>query len=591
MRKHRHKKQGLVTNVTAPTEKQEIVTLTLNLLPKACRVDNLEGQEYTVIPMVILTEGVHAGSMGPLYYPKDELAKTPQCWNHKPIVVYHPTMNGVGVSACDPIVINSRKVGLMMNTKFQGGKLKSEAWIRKDRAETVDNRIMAAVNSGEMMELSTGVFVDVEETDGTYYGEEYGGIARNYRPDHLALLPDQIGACSIADGAGFLRNQAMKSEADGKHPASHYLVVQDAAESSSWHLRVRGKDGKPDHRLMGAAWAALHKGFRGNKYSGPAKESALKKLKGLYNAEELALPTDNELLADNELSFDAIRSALYMELQERFPQPMIPGDTYAQSPCYIEGVYSNFFIFEKNGTLYRLGYTANDTDVELSEDEPVEVVRVSEYRTVENQIENIMDKELKTLVDSIIGNATWTKEDQDKLGKLPKEQLQTLAALKKADPNFQVTLSSTNPAKASDNLPQPAAVLTLTPASVSAPVPATNQQIGGASSKPVTVNDYIAAAPREFQEVLNNSMAVYNEEKAGLVAAIAANENNAFTPEELNARALPELRKMARLMGAKPQAAAEGRAASYAGQAPVADNSTQEEALVMPTINFDRKTA
>jgi hypothetical protein len=122
MRKKANKKQGLVTNATAP-ESNEMVTLTLNLLPKACRIDTLEGQEYTVIPMVILTEGVHAGSMGPLYYPKDELSKTPQAWNHKPIVVYHPTMNGVGVSACDPVVINSRKVGLMMTTQFKGGRL------------------------------------------------------------------------------------------------------------------------------------------------------------------------------------------------------------------------------------------------------------------------------------------------------------------------------------------------------------------------------------------------------------------------------------------------------------------------------------
>lgn len=31
-------------------------------------------------------------------------------------------------------------------------------------------------------------------------------VARNHRPDHLAILPDQVGACSLADGAGLIRN-------------------------------------------------------------------------------------------------------------------------------------------------------------------------------------------------------------------------------------------------------------------------------------------------------------------------------------------------------------------------------------------------
>jgi len=166
----------------------------------------MEDREYVVVPVVMLTEGVHNGSDGPLYYPKDELGKTPVVWNHKPIVVYHPEMNGQGISACDPTVITSRKVGVMMNTVFENGKLKSEAWIEKSRADLVDNRIMEAIEKNEMMEVSTGVFVDLEQASGDWNGESYQGIARNYRPDHLALLPDKIGACSIADGAGLLRN-------------------------------------------------------------------------------------------------------------------------------------------------------------------------------------------------------------------------------------------------------------------------------------------------------------------------------------------------------------------------------------------------
>lgn len=569
MRKKRASKQALVSN----TSPQELVSLTLNLLPKSCRVDNLEGQEYTVIPMVILTEGVHAGSMGPLYYPKDELAKTPQAWNHKPIVVYHPTMNGVGVSACDPVIINSRKVGLMMNTQFKGGKLKSEAWIRKDRAEAVDERIMSAVASGEMMELSTGVYVDVDETEGEYFGEEYKAVARNYRPDHLALLPDQIGACSIADGAGLMRNAGVKKERDGDHPSSHYLMLEDAAEPSSWQLRIRGKDGKPDHRLMGAAWAALS---RGDKYSGPMKKSALRKLKGLYESEGLDTPTANELL-ENELSFDGIRSALCDALMDRFPVKATVIQPYPMSP-YVRDVYSNFFIFERDGQLYRLGYTSNDTEVQLSEDEPVEVVRVSEYRTVQNTETTIMDKELTDLVEALIGNAPWSKEDRDRLSKMPKEQLKSLAAIKKADPTFNISLSAA-PAPANNNAPA---------APSPAPAPVAPKPVSApAEPKLVTVNEYIAAAPREVADVLQNGLDIYNEEKATLLAIITANENNAFSKEELVSKPLGELRKLARLMGSKPEP--QNRVPLYAGQGPTpTDNTQAEEALVMPAISFGK---
>jgi hypothetical protein len=57
---------------------------------------------------------------------------------------------------------------------------------------------------------------------------------------------------------------------------------------------------------MGAAWAALHGGYRGNKYEGPDKGAALDKLKKLYEAEDMPLPTEKEAgptLVDRVISF------------------------------------------------------------------------------------------------------------------------------------------------------------------------------------------------------------------------------------------------------------------------------------------------
>lgn len=82
----------------------------------------------------------------------------------------------------------------------------------------------------------------------------------------------------------------MKKEAGGQHPASHYLVVEDPAKSTTWHLRVYDAAGKLDHTLMGDAWQALHEGFRGNPYTGPDKAKALSKLVALYKREGMDTP-------------------------------------------------------------------------------------------------------------------------------------------------------------------------------------------------------------------------------------------------------------------------------------------------------------
>lgn len=176
------------------------------------RHDTMEGRPYLVAPMVMLTEGVHKGSGGALFYPQEELGKSPQVWNHKPVVVYHPIVNGVPVSACDPVVLSNRKVGVIMNTRFEDGKLKAEAWMEESRIKTVDNRIAEAIQNQKVMELSTGLFSDNESMVGDFNGEHYEAIARNYQPDHLALLPDLKGACSVEDGAGLLRNTLVLNE-------------------------------------------------------------------------------------------------------------------------------------------------------------------------------------------------------------------------------------------------------------------------------------------------------------------------------------------------------------------------------------------
>lgn len=83
--------------------------------------------------------------------------------------------------------------------------------------------------------------------------------------------------------------------------AVQYLVT----DGGTTHLPYTDASGKPDHRLMGAAWAALHEGYRGNKYDGPGKADALKKLTAVYKREGMDLPGSKS--ASSLLEFKSVK--------------------------------------------------------------------------------------------------------------------------------------------------------------------------------------------------------------------------------------------------------------------------------------------
>lgn len=98
-----------------------------------------------------------------------------------------------------------------------------------------------------------------------------------------------------AKEAGINLDELEASEGEGGH-----LVTEDGGAK---HLPTM-KNGKPDHGLMGAAHAALHGGYRGNKYEGPGKEGAISKLKSMYKSEGMDWPgeKDKEKASDSGFS-------------------------------------------------------------------------------------------------------------------------------------------------------------------------------------------------------------------------------------------------------------------------------------------------
>lgn len=184
----------------------------------------------------------------------------------------------------------------------------------------------------DLIKTSIGVWPDWERVEITEDGKRVfkGGAGVAYL-DHLALTAHPVDALTEISAEGAMSKSltvaddalavikdkelvdqleqaaAAKSEAvpqgalikasktvGGKDfPASDFLVVEDPEKPDTWHLQVK-ENGKANHTLMGGAYAALLSpgGHRGNKYEGPGKAEAEKKLHALYNSEKLPWPGD-----------------------------------------------------------------------------------------------------------------------------------------------------------------------------------------------------------------------------------------------------------------------------------------------------------
>lgn len=170
-------------------------------------IKSFRGEDHTVIPLVALVQGVLEGvnSEGPEFVSAESIQKTVLGWNGRPVVIDHPQLNGSYVSANNPEVLETELVGQIFGARVEDDKLKMEAWITNASLDNESSRIsdtLKRVCDGEVVELSTGFYADIRAYSGKHEGESFSGVLENIVPDHLAILSDSIGACSIEDGCG-----------------------------------------------------------------------------------------------------------------------------------------------------------------------------------------------------------------------------------------------------------------------------------------------------------------------------------------------------------------------------------------------------
>ena len=211
-----------------------------HLMSNLIRTEELDGIDHLVAPTILICEGVHNSA----FYPDEEIAKFPDSWNGRPVVIDHPDINGEPVTAGSKTVIEAQTVGVVLNCYHENGKLKGEVWINKEKCNRLAKEVIQMLERNAKMEVSTGLFTEGDGKSGDWEGEEFSTTVNNYRPDHLALLPNGVGACSWEDGGGLPR---LNSKADVEEDIyevevnenSSLLIVSNELSHSQIHQALR----------------------------------------------------------------------------------------------------------------------------------------------------------------------------------------------------------------------------------------------------------------------------------------------------------------------------------------------------------------
>lgn len=185
-------------------------TLTANA--DEVRTEDLHGREHVVAPVTLVREMVLKGE----FLPFDEIEATQLAWNAKPGTITHPTNeSGDFVPASAPDTFESHRAATLfgVETAATTNSLDGEVWIDRELSTSVADDLdrddpAELLLDGETVEVSVGYWYQRFEADGEHDGESFDAVQVGIQPDHLALLPNAEGECSIEDGCGAGRDDA-----------------------------------------------------------------------------------------------------------------------------------------------------------------------------------------------------------------------------------------------------------------------------------------------------------------------------------------------------------------------------------------------
>lgn len=546
--------------VGSPTALEGLDSLK-HLMSSLIHRDQIEGEDYYVIPTILIVEGVHTGlDGGATYYPNAELAKFPEAWNGRPVVVMHPDLNGHPITANSPELVEQQTVGNLYHCKFENNKLKGESWIKINKCRKVSPEVMGMLEKNLPIEVSTGLFVEHELKKGVWNNEQYDSTALNYRPDHLALLPGGVGACSWQDGAGMPRLNASGKEEDDVHDNSVMGLVKRLASLVGVEMdeNERGKgrgvggprqgDGGTDTCVCPSCGATA-KHERGKPCTGMSCPKCGAKMTG-------KAPTVLEL------SHSAIRDAIRSKFSPAFGGGI-------DRDVYIVEVFDKYAIYESANKTNKQAYSIDANDAVELIGNPVEVVKEVKYSPVVKGNTGLQEKEnkeggpnmdRKEKVEALIANGSWGKDNREFLVELEDAQFETVEKLslnqkgeeegdkkEKKEDKEVVTLESLLKVKPEADESEATKLARNAYNKSIAGEEGSDEGKDEKDEKPQTVEEFIANAPAGMRDTLSRSVKRDKSIKEKLVKSLTDNKRNEFSKEDLEAKSLAELESLVKL--------------------------------------------
>jgi len=184
------------------------------------RQEVLDNIQHTIYPVIMINEGVH----NRVLYTEDELTRTVQNWNNCPVPIRHPNdSEGNPISCNSPVIHNNQVIGKVFNAHIDNKALKADLYLNNDKVARLIPDLFTFIENEGRMDVSTGLFSDDIYQGGIFNGEEYDSIAVNILADHLAILPNERGACSWDDGCGIRTNKDEKEEVMSKKKEEEFI--------------------------------------------------------------------------------------------------------------------------------------------------------------------------------------------------------------------------------------------------------------------------------------------------------------------------------------------------------------------------------
>jgi hypothetical protein len=482
---------------------QSLTVLNATVEVADVREDTMQGRAYLVAPVVAIVQGVLQGANSDV--PELALAGAfgahPEGWDGRPVVMNHPYVDGDYVSANSPAVLSDWGFGHIFAARVEDDKLKVEAWIDIDRANEQGGEFastLTRLQNKEPVEVSVGAFIEQMETSGVYHGKDYGAVWVNVVPDHLALLSDGVkGACSIADGCGAPRVNTSGSED---------MSVKSTATTTSAPCTCGGDDHDQSTKPAGS--------YAGIQIPPPPSSSPTSAAPVVAAVAAVAT-----VAAEPKFVVGASESARRMSTLlsvNALPRDRFNNDIYK---AIAKAVYKDY------PYSYCMGYTVDhayyDTYVEGS---GYVYMRVGVDVSSDLVVKFTGDPEEVKLVTSVI---VVNEEKEMTVAEGNKPATEVTPAAPAADVAPVTTPTPT--VNASETSHQPAEM----------PV----------RTAPLSVNDYIAAAPEGLREVLSESVRVHAEARTALITALKETKRCKFSDTQLAAMSVEQLRSMAELAG------------------------------------------